>query len=82
VATVLQPAAAKNLVWIVGGIASIIAALFFAFWLWMLIDCIRNELPGSRKKLAWGVFIAVFGVFGAFCYNVGRRKSRIRELGR
>jgi drug/metabolite transporter (DMT)-like permease len=81
-ATVLQPAAAKCLVWIVIGISSTFAMLALAFWLWMLTDCIRNELPGSRKKLAWIVFIAVFGLFGAFCYNAGRRKTRIRELGR
>jgi drug/metabolite transporter (DMT)-like permease len=56
--------------------------LSFAFWIWMLSDCIKNELPGSRQRLAWAIFIGVFGVFGAFCYNIGRRKSRIRELGR
>jgi hypothetical protein len=63
-------------------IALTITALSFAFWIWMLSDCIRNELPGSRQRLAWAIFIGVFGVFGAFCYNIGRRKTRIRELGR
>jgi len=55
---------------------------FFAFWIWMLRDCLINELPGSRKKRAWAIFIAVFWVFGAFTYNVGRRKTRMKELGR
>ena len=59
-----------------------ISVLSLAFWLWMLLDCIKNELPGSRQRLAWAIFIGVFGVFGAFCYNIGRRKTRIRELGR
>jgi hypothetical protein len=78
---VVQPAAAQNIVLVISIIGVLVATLYLGFWLWMLVDCIRNELPGSRKKLAWTVFIAVFGVFGAFCYNVGRRKKRIRELG-
>jgi len=63
-------------------LALAIMLLSFAFWIWMLTDCIKNELPGTRLKVAWTVFIVVFGVFGAFCYNVGRRNKRIQELGR
>jgi drug/metabolite transporter (DMT)-like permease len=63
-------------------IAVMVSVLSIAFWIWMLWDCIKNELPGSRQRLAWVIFIGVFGVFGAFCYNIGRRKTRIRELGR
>ena len=63
-------------------IALTAAALSITFWIWMLWDSIKNELPGSRQRLAWAIFIGVFGVFGAFCYNIGRRKTRIRELGR
>jgi hypothetical protein len=63
-------------------IALTISVLYFSFWLWMLWDCIKNEMPGSRERLAWAIFIGIYGVFGAFCYNVGRRKKRIREIGR
>lgn len=58
------------------------AALPIAFWVWMLNDCLSKELPGSREKRAWTVIIIVLGLFGALAYNVGRRKQRIRELGR
>jgi hypothetical protein len=53
-----------------------------AFWLWMLFDCLKNEAPGSSQKTAWALVIFFFGIFGAFVYNVGRRKKRIAELGR
>lgn len=64
-------------------VAIVLTGLFtLAFWTWMLVDCIKNELPGSREKIMWVVLIVFFGLIGAFAYNVGRRKQRIRELGR
>lgn len=52
-----------------------------AFWLWMLIDCIKHEQPNSSQQIIWIVAMVVFPLFGAFIYNVGRRKQRIREQG-
>jgi hypothetical protein len=71
-----------------GVIIFLVAAIFLTvaagitFWLWMLFDCLKYELPGSSQKIVWTIFIIVFGVFGAFAYNVSRRKQRIKELGR
>ena len=50
-----------------------------AFWLWMLLDCIKNEPPGSRDKAAWIFMFLLLGIFGAFAYDISRRKKRIRR---
>jgi hypothetical protein len=49
--------------------------------LWMLVDCISKERSGSTEQVVWTILIIVFGILGAFAYNVSRRKQRIRELG-
>jgi hypothetical protein len=68
------------LVFIVG-LMILTTGLMLAFWIWMLVDCLNNELPGSSEKIIWTLLIIVFGFFGAFIYNIGRRKQRIRQLG-
>jgi hypothetical protein len=55
---------------------------YVIFWVWTLVDCIRNEVPGSRQKVGWIIAIVFVGPFAAFAYNIGRRKQRKRELGR
>jgi hypothetical protein len=60
----------------------IIAFLFYVgLWAWMLYDSIANELPGSKEKTNWTLFILLFGPFAGIVYSVGRRKQRIRENG-
>lgn len=55
---------------------------YLSLWIWMLADCIRNELPGSKEKKKWALFMLLFGPFAGIAYSAGRRKKRIRELGR
>ena len=47
------------------------------FWIWMLVDCVRNETP--NKRTGWAILIAVLHVIGAFAYYFGRRKTRLME---
>ncbi len=54
----------------------------FAFWIWMLVDCIMNEPSGSNEKVLWAVLIVVLGCFGAAAYFIFRRGARIRQSGR
>ena len=58
------------------GIASLV------FWLWMLIDCIKNESDQGNTKVIWVIVIVLLGILGALVYVVARRPQRIRELGR
>ena len=76
-----QQPSADGVVYFASGIAILIAVLMLAFWGWMLTDCLRNELPGSKEKIFWAILIVVMGLAGAFFYNIGRRKKRMRELG-
>jgi hypothetical protein len=55
---------------------------YLSLWAWMLADCLKNELPGSKDKTKWTLFMLLFGPFAGIVYSVGRRKKRIRELGR
>jgi hypothetical protein len=76
-----QQPPADGVVYVASAIAILIAVLMLAFWGWMLTDCLRNELPGSKDKIFWAILIFVTGLPGAFIYNIGRRRKRIRELG-
>ncbi len=38
--------------WIRGGVISLTALYCEGFWLWMLIDCIRNEPDRTQKRTA------------------------------
>jgi len=53
-----------------------IAAL--AFWIWMLIDCMRREPPESLEKLTWALVILLGTIVGALVYYVIRKLPRDR----
>ncbi len=49
-----------------------------AFWIWMLVDCLKNEPSGSNDKLIW-VLVILFGHFlGAVIYYFVRRAERLK----
>ncbi|MDP2918531.1 MAG: PLD nuclease N-terminal domain-containing protein [bacterium] len=51
----------------------LISILFFVFWIWMLIDCIKRDF---EQKTLWIVLILVLGWIGAIAYYFAvRRKS-------
>jgi len=49
-----------------------------AFWLWMIVDCARNETAGTM--LAWLLAILFAGVIAAPVYFFLRRLPRQRSL--
>lgn len=68
----------------------LIALLFFTFavgicvlgtlfWIWMLIDCARNEPRKGNDRLVWILVIAITHLVGALIYYFARRPERIRE---
>ena len=48
---------------------------FFAFWLWMLIDCIRNPALSDGEKIGWTLAIIFLHALGAFIYLLAGRKK-------
>lgn len=54
----------------------IIFVLFFIFWLWMLIDCIKSDFGQNHNKISWILIIIFTGIIGAVLYYfLVKRKS-------
>lgn len=54
-----------------------IAALFFAFWLWMLIDCIKRDF---NDKTLWIILLIFFSFIAAVLYYfIVKRRNVTRE---
>src|SRR3989338_11594016 len=51
----------------------IIMLLFFVFWLWMLIDAIKNQ---EENKLMWVLLIVFLNVLGAIIYYCSQKRKR------
>jgi len=48
----------------------------FAFWIWMLIDCIKNDSVKDNEKVAWVLVIALTHFLGAIIYFFAGRQPR------
>lgn len=46
------------------------------FWLWMLIDCLKNEPSDGNDKIVWVVVIILTNWLGALIYFFVRRPQR------
>jgi hypothetical protein len=53
-----------------------------ALWIWVLIDCIKNEPKEGNERIVWVVVIAVAHWIGALIYLIARRPQRKALLGR
>jgi len=60
----------------------IIGFVCFAFWIWMLIDCISNEPSAGNDKIIWVLVILILQWIGAVLYFFVRRPQRIGQFGR
>ncbi|HLP25238.1 MAG TPA: PLD nuclease N-terminal domain-containing protein [Acidobacteriota bacterium] len=54
-------------------IAAVLAG--FAFWVWMILDCITQETDPTNK-IAWLLVILIVGVIGAPLYLFVRKLPR------
>jgi hypothetical protein len=60
----------------IGGLFLLSIGLFaLAFWIWMIVDCLKHETEGSTK-IAWLLVILLAGVIGAPLYFFLRRLPR------
>ena len=51
------------------------------FWIWMLIDCAKNEPREGNDRIVWVLIIAITHVLGAAIYYFARRPDRIKQHG-
>lgn len=56
---------------------TVVIVLPNAFWVWMLVDCLKYERPNTTEKLIW-IIVVLFGHFlGAVLYLYFRRTKRL-----
>ena len=49
----------------------------FAFWIWMLVDCIKRKFKKDDEKIIWLLVIILVQVIGAIIYYfVIKRKDK------
>ena len=54
--------------------------LLTIFWLWMLVDCIKNKGLAGTSKLFWVLLILFIHPIGAFIYLIfGRSRSKVQR---
>ncbi len=55
-----------------------IAICAVAFWIWMLVDCIKHESNEGNDRIVWVVVIIATKLIGAIVYYFARRQKRMR----
>lgn len=53
----------------------LVVVVLFAFWIWMLVDCLMNPRVQGTEKIVWVLVIIFLNWLGALIYFfVGRGK--------
>lgn len=47
----------------------------FAFWIWMLVDCLQNQSFEGNDKLIWVIVLIFLNVVGAVLYYLLVKKK-------
>ncbi|QDV21455.1 hypothetical protein Pan153_61430 [Gimesia panareensis] len=55
--------------------------LCFAFWIWMLIDCLKYEPSSGNEKIIWVLIMVFLPALGSLLYYIVRRPERIKQTG-
>ena len=58
---------------LLGILALLLGVLIFVFWIWMLIDAIKNPLLSSTQKIIWVLVIIFLHALGALIYFLAGR---------
>lgn len=68
------------------GFGELLFILFIGlgFWIYALVDVIKNEPENSpgNERLVWILVVALGGAIGGLVYWFARRPGRIARLGR
>jgi hypothetical protein len=57
------------------GLVILIGLAAFAFWVWALVDAIRNRALDDTMRIVWVVVIVVTQFLGALLYLIMRPRS-------
>ena len=57
------------------GVGDVFGLLFLAFWVWMLIDCVRNKALSDNERIVWTLVIVFTHALGALIYLLAGRKK-------
>ena len=49
-------------------LAGLLFIAAFAFWIWMIIDCIKRSFKKDVDKVVWILVIVILGAIGAAIY--------------
>jgi hypothetical protein len=52
----------------VGGLFGLLGLVYFIFWIWMLIDCLKNRRLEGTEKLIWVLVIIFLQFLGPLLY--------------
>ncbi|MCP4711380.1 MAG: PLDc_N domain-containing protein [Planctomycetes bacterium] len=69
------------------GCCFVIVGLFFGcggtiLWIWMLVDCAKNESSEGNDKVVWILVIVFTHWIGALIYLIVRRPARKAKFGK
>ncbi len=53
----------------------------FAFWVWMLIDCVQRRFKDDTDRLVWVLVIVLLSVVGAIIYYFAIKRGMMRGAG-
>ena len=59
-----------------------IGVLLLAFWIWMLVDCLKYESSEGNDKIVWTLVIIFTNWIGAMIYFFVRRLERVDAKAR
>ena len=60
----------------------LILAVGGLLWVFVLVDCLRNEPSEGNEKLIWVLVIVLTTFVGAVLYLILRRPKRIQQYGK
>ena len=72
---ILSPAAPLFILFVIYGGMCCFGVFLFAFWIWMIVDCAKNEPPGP-DKIVWIIVVVCLNWIGALVYFFARRRNR------
>ncbi len=49
--------------------------LIFAFWIWALVDCIKNNRLSDTEKIVWVLVIILLNALGGLIYLLAGRNK-------
>jgi len=58
---------------ILGLFVLLLTIALFVFWIWMLVDCIKNTRLSDTEKIVWVLVIIFLHALGALIYMLAGR---------